>query len=211
MTSTVALPTTTTASSPMLDYRSREMTGMAFGALIMVFFGCMWLGWALGSMGLRAAVVIAAVLAFAASLWIPAYGLLRKGLRASKQAAPLTAEQEREQSRMGKMFGIVFGAEGLLIFLAVNVLNNLGLGDYAISAIAAIVGLHFLPLARLFHRPMYYLVGVIMTIAALASIAIPASVRISGLASAISVILWVTCVLIIRTGFALGREIHVAK
>src|ERR1700734_634485 len=145
MTSTVALPETTTTSNPVLNWRPRAMTGMAYGAIIMGFFGCLWLTWALASMDVRTSLVIAAVLAFAASLWIPAAALLRKGLRASKQAAPPTPEDEREQSRMGKIFGLVFAAEGVLIFLAVNVLNNLHLGDFAISAIAAIVGLHFLP------------------------------------------------------------------
>ena len=129
MTSTVALPETTTPSNPVLDYRPRAMTGMAYGAIIMGFFGCLWLTWALASMDVRTSVVIAAVPVFAASLWIPAAGLLRKGLSASKQAAPLTPEDEREQSRMGKIFGLVFAAEGVLIFLAINVLNNLHLGD----------------------------------------------------------------------------------
>ena len=211
MTSTVALPETTTTSNPVLDWRPRAMTGMAYGAIIMGFFGCLWLTWALASMDVRTSVVIAAVLVFAASLWIPAAGLLRKGLRASKQAAPLTPEDEREQSRMGKIFGLVFAAEGVLIFLAINVLNNLHLGDYAISAIAAIVGLHFLPLARLFRRPMYYVVGTIMTVAALVSIAIPVSIRISTLSTTMSVILWITCVLITRKGFALGRELPGGK
>ncbi len=207
MTSTVAMPETTAAASSHFDWRPRAMTGIAFGALIMGFFGCLWLGWALGSMNLHAPLVIAAVLAFAASLWIPALRLLRNGMRAEKQAAPLTPEEQREQSRMGRNFGLIFGAEGLLIFLAINVLNNLHLGDYAICAIAGIVGLHFLPLARLFRRPMYYVVGVIMTIAALASIAIPMSIRISALAATMSAILWVTCVLITRKGFAIGREL----
>ena len=207
MTSTVALPETEAASNSVLDWRPRAMTGMGFGALIMGFFGCVWLGWGLGAMNLRASIVIAAVVAFAASLWIPAVGLLRNGLRASKQAAPLTPEQQRERSRMGRNFGLVSAAEGVLILVAINVLNNLGLGDYAITAIAAVVGLHFLPLARLFRRPMYYVVGVIMTLAAVLSIAVPASIRISALASTMSVILWVTCVLILRKGFALAREL----
>ncbi len=210
MTSAVTLPQATTGSKPVLDWRPRAMTGMAFGALIMGFFGCLWLTWALASMRLGAPLVIAAVLAFAASLWIPASGLLRKGLRAFRRGAPLTAEQEREQSRMGRMFGLVFAAEGVLIFLSINLLNNLHLGDYAISAIAAIVGLHFLPLARLFHRPMYYVVGVIMTVAALVSIAIPVSIRISALSATMTAIVWVTCVLITHKGFALGRELQAA-
>jgi hypothetical protein len=180
---------------------------MAFGAIIMGFFGYIWLSWALVAMNFHAPAVIAAGLAFAGSVWIPAAALLRKGSAATKLAAPLTPEQNREQSRMGRNFGLVFTGEGLLIFLAINVLNNFGLSDYAISAIAAIVGLHFLPLARLFHRPMYYVVGNIMILTALVSVAIPSSLRISALAGAMSLILWLTCVLITQKGFLLGREL----
>ncbi len=211
MTSTVALPETANALNTTSDWRPRAMTGMAFGALIMGFFGCVWLLWGLAAMNVRTPIIIAATIAFAASIWIPGVVLLRNASHATKNAAPLSAAEEREQSRMGKMFGLVFVAEGLLIFLAVNVLNNLHLGDYAISAIAAVVGLHFLPLARLFRRPMYYVVGTIMTVAALVSIAIPASIRISALSTTISVIIWLTCVLITRKGFALGRELHPAS
>jgi hypothetical protein len=184
------------------------MTGMAYGAIIMGFFGCLWLFWALASMNVRTPVVVAAVLVFAASLWIPAAALLRNGMIATKLAVPLTPEQEREQSRMARIFGLVFAAEGVLIFLAVNLLNNSGLGAYAISAIAAIVGLHFLPLARLFQRPLYYVSGTIMTAAALVSLAIPEPVRISALASGMSLIVWLTCVLVVRKGFTLGRTLQ---
>lgn len=208
MTSTVTLSATAARSAENFDWRPRAMTGMAYGAIIMGFFGSLWLFWALASMSMRTPLVIAAVLSFAASLWIPAADLFRKGSLASKQSAPLTPEQEREQSRMGKVFGFIFAAEGVLIFVAVNVLNNVGLGQYGISAIAAIVGLHFLPLARLFRRPLYYAAGTIMTAAALVSLAIPESIRIGVLAGAMAVVVWVTCVLVIRKGIALGRELH---
>jgi len=88
------------------------------------------------------------------------------------------------------------------------VLNNVGLRDYTVSAIAAIVGLHFLPLARLYRRPMYNAVGIIMTIAALLSVAVPASMRVSALASTMSAIVWITCVLVLRSGFAMGRALQ---
>jgi hypothetical protein len=211
VTSTVALSETANASNKTSDWRPRAMTGLAFGALIMGFFGCVWLLWGLAAMNVRTPFIIGATIAFAASLWIPAVVLLRSGSRATKDAGPITPEEEREQSRMGRILGLVFAAEGGLIFLAINVLNSLHLGEYAISAIAAIVGLHFLPLARLFRRPMYYVVGSIMMAAALASAALPSSFRISVLANAMAVIVWVTCVLIARKGFVLGRDLHPAS
>jgi hypothetical protein len=217
MTSTVAMSDTTTASNPTSDWRPHAMTGMAYGAFIMGFFGCLWLVWGLAAMEARTAVVVSAAIAFAASLWVPATSLLRSASRAVRAASPLGRGDRLEQARMGKVFGLIFGAEGLLIFLVVNVLNNIGLRDYGISAIAAIVGLHFLPLARLYRRPMYTVVGIIMTLAALASIALPSSMRISVLASTMAAIVWVTCVLVVRGGFAMGpavqtpAEVHIGK
>lgn len=187
------------------------MTGMATGAIIMGFFGGLWLFWALASMNARTPLVIAATLVFAASVGIPAAGLLRNGVLASKLAPPLTPEQEREQSRMGRIFGFIFAAEGLLIFLAVNLLNHFGLSQYAISAIAAIVGLHFLPLARLFRYPLYYAAGTAMMTAALVSLAIPESIRISAVASAMSLIVWLTCVLVVRKGRALSHILSIPR
>lgn len=208
MTSSVALTEPASASISTSDWRPRAMTGMAYGAIIMGFFGCMWLMWGLSPLNIRTAVLVAAAIAFAASLWIPAARLVREGSRAVLAAGPLSPEDQREGSRMGKIFGYVFGAEGLLIFLTVNVLNNVGLRDYTVSAIAAIVGLHFLPLARLYRRPMYNVVGIIMTIAALLSVAVPASMRVSALASTMSAIVWITCVLVLRSGFAMGQALQ---
>jgi hypothetical protein len=151
--------------------------------------------------------VVLAVAVFATSLIVPGSRILRIGREAAKAAGPPSAEMGREQKRMGMMFGIIFGGEGVLIFAAVNVLNNLQLGEYVISAIAAIVGLHFLPLARLYRLPMYYVVGGIMTAAALVSLALPASIRMSALAITMSVIVWATCAIVIRKGFALGKQV----
>jgi len=47
-----------------------------------------------------------------------------------------------EEKRMGKWFGIIFGAEGLGIFIGINIVVNL---ELTISVLALGVGLHFLP------------------------------------------------------------------
>jgi hypothetical protein len=68
MTSTVALPETANALNTTSDWRPGAMTGMAFGALIMGFFGCVWLLWGLAAMNVRTPIIIAATIAFAASI-----------------------------------------------------------------------------------------------------------------------------------------------
>ena len=52
----------------------------------------------------------------------------------------------------GRAFGLVFAAEGVAIWLAALVLNNLGKQEHVVPVIALIVGLHFYPMARIFRR-----------------------------------------------------------
>ncbi len=47
----------------------------------------------------------------------------------------------------------------MLIFIVGNVLNNLGQIDWFVPAIMLIVGLHFLPLARLLRYRFHYVTG----------------------------------------------------
>ncbi len=196
-----------TSSVALTDYRPQAVTGMAFGALIMTMFGCLWLTWGLAAMNAGSLWIVLAVTLFGVSLLVPGSRVLQIGRKAGKVAGPLSPEMEQAQKRMGRMFGIIFAGEGVLIFAAVNVLNNLHLGGYVISAIAAIVGLHFLPLARLYRLSMYYVVGGIMTAAALVSLVLPPSVRMSALAITMSAIVWATCAAVIRKGFVLGRQV----
>lgn len=64
----------------------------------------------------------------------------------------LDADDREQRRRSGTVFGIVFGAEGLLIGVAAGLLTNTGHGDYLLPVIALIVGLHFYPMAWVFQR-----------------------------------------------------------
>ena len=67
-------------------------------------------------------------------------------------------------------FLIVFAIEVGAIIAAVILLQHLHLMQYIVPAIAAIVGLHFLPLAKIFRRPTYYATGLTMVAATVASV-----------------------------------------
>jgi hypothetical protein len=63
-----------------------------------------------------------------------------------------------EGKRIGKWFGIVFGAEILGISIGINVVVNLGYPELTIPVMALVVGLHFYPMAKIFKRTIdYYL------------------------------------------------------
>jgi len=70
--------------------------------------------------------------------------------------------------RDGMWFGIIFGVEGGLIALSSVLLARFGLDTWIPLAAAAIVGLHFLPLARLFEVRLYYWTGAVIVLAVLA-------------------------------------------
>jgi len=130
--------------------------GIATGLCMMAFFTLMWTGIAFG--GLHATsrwFFLLVFVAFAIVFVIRAIKLFGvvKYFPALTSAADLA-----EEKRIGKWFGIIFGAEGLGIFVGVNIVVNLGYPDLVIPTIALVVGLHFFPLAKVFKRKFdYYL------------------------------------------------------
>lgn len=141
--------------------------GVATGLLMMAFFTMMWTGIAYGSMASNGLVIIV-IFALISILFI--INALRLFATAKRFPKSETDEDKAEEKRSGKWFGIIFGAEGLGIFIAVNVVINLGYADLTISVIALVVGLHFYPLAKVFKRTVDYYLASWTTIVALTGI-----------------------------------------
>ncbi len=146
-----------------------QARGLAFGAAILTAFG---LAWALAAVlnvpnRPRWWVVLA--------LWIAASLIAAAVFRIICPGGTAAADPERaaaEGKRAGMWFGIIFGLEGALIAGAAVWLSAHGLTMWIPVAAAAIVGIHFLPLARIFKAPLYYSTGVAAVIAAAASFAV---------------------------------------
>jgi hypothetical protein len=91
-----------------------------------------------------------------------------KLFRISKYFPKLTSEADlAEEKRVGKWFGIIFGAEGLGIFIAINVVISLGHPELTIPAMALVIGLHFYPMAKIFKRTIDYYLATWSTIIAI--------------------------------------------
>jgi len=130
--------------------------GIASGLFLMALFTFLWSGIAFG--GLNGTVYHWLLLLFPVLAMIFVF----KGITLLKMAKffpKVTSEADiAEEKKMGKWFGIIFGAEGLLIFIGINIVVNLGYPDLVIPTIALVVGLHFYPLAKVFKRTIdYYL------------------------------------------------------
>ena len=78
---------------------------------------------------------------------------------ANKELADGIPDSQEEKVR-DKWFLRVFAAEGIAIFLIKNILINIDHDELFIACLALIVGLHFIPLAKIFKRTFDYYIGV---------------------------------------------------
>jgi hypothetical protein len=144
------------------------LRGVATGLLMMTFFTGLWSGIAYGGMQLSVFRFVLIIFLFLMLLFVV------NGTRFFKTAKhfpdSISPEDEAEKKRMGKWFGIIFGAEGLGIFLAVNIVIKLGHPDLIIPVIALVVALHFYPMAKIFKRKIDYWLATWATLIALCGI-----------------------------------------
>ncbi|WP_239158667.1 hypothetical protein [Winogradskya humida] len=169
----------TTSAPPRI-----AVTSTATGLFLMSFFTLLWAsntftGWPAAIAGTIMTLAVAAVGCF-----------IFQGvrlLRARKQfRAELSADDAKIRSRSGQAFGIIFGAEGLAIWLVVLILNATNNSDYVVPAIALIVGLHFYPMARVFRRTIdLYLATWTCLVAVAGIVAIALGASANGTASAV--------------------------
>jgi hypothetical protein len=139
----------------MQTLTAAHVRGIAAGAFILSAFGgfwvlvplLQWVGrpvWAVGA----AAVALAILEVLAAARFFSARQLPKGDAVAAARG-----------KRIGMWFGIIFTLEGALIGLGAVLLSRNGLGVWIPSMAALVVGLHFLPLARLFGVPLYFWTG----------------------------------------------------
>lgn len=133
----------------------------ATGAMFFAFFGGVWLeGWAIASARPLALEVVIGVLALALT-WA-AFATYRR------HAAALAAQPKTPQGkRIGRIFHVINGGQWIVIIVLANILTSQGLGVWVIPMAIFIVGLHFIPLARLFSNPPHYVTGAAMMALAL--------------------------------------------
>ncbi|HUQ33059.1 MAG TPA: hypothetical protein VM095_13140 [Pyrinomonadaceae bacterium] len=158
------------------------------GAIIMGVFAAVW--WLVG---LRASGS-AAPLTYGVPLLLT--GLIIVGALRGRHRFEQVSPEER--ARRGRLVGIASGVEGLAIFLAMIVLGNLGLRDYAAPVIAIIVGLHFVPLARWLPARLYYGTSALLILLGVCGFAIRRpDQRLLIVSVGAACALWLTCIIIL--------------
>jgi hypothetical protein len=126
-------------------------SGVSSGLFLMAFFTLGWAGNAFSGWPTAIAGIVWALALIAAVLFVVrAVQLIRARPRMPEPV--LSDEDARRGRSIGRNFGLIFGAEIVLIVLATVILGLTGRSEYNVPVIALIVGLHFYPLARVFGR-----------------------------------------------------------
>jgi len=127
-----------------------DLTG---GLLLMIIFTTGWTilaAYFFGGIDYYLAAIV-----FGTSIIYMMYSYLQLQ-KATKQLPTITTAPNRKKERW---FYIVFILEGVAILLVQNILVNIGRHELFICGIALVVGLHFIPLAKIFNRRLDYYIG----------------------------------------------------
>lgn len=190
---------------------SERLRGMGMGSLFLAFFGALWMLVALDAQSLL--WVVACVLLPLSLLVLRAIGLMHAARQANDAEPPPTAEEAERARRTGRRFAMIFLLEFGLIAVAANLLKDIGHADAMVPVIGVIVGIHFLPLARVFDYPLYYWTGgAEIALCALIAVALRARLGAAdpliGLAMGLS--LWMTVLILLVQGRWLAARVRAA-
>jgi hypothetical protein len=141
--------------------QAEALIGAGRGAVIGAMAGAGWLGWGLGNAKayngfVAPAFGFTALILLACSIYAIQRGRL---LRKKYPAVDASTRQT-----ILKWFLLVVLMEALAIALASILANRLHRADLATDWCAMIVGLHFLPLAKIFRAPNLGVLGILMTL-----------------------------------------------
>ncbi|MEP7188444.1 MAG: hypothetical protein ABI901_04535 [Roseiflexaceae bacterium] len=140
------------------------MHGYAIGALLLTFFGALWALLTLSALTVQQRVVLVVMVVIVAGML--AYAAIKLLRSAQQLPRSLTPESRAQETTTSKWYVLVVVSEAVAIALASIVLGRANYGQHIPLVVALIVGIHFLPLAALFHVPMYYLTGLCMVVLA---------------------------------------------
>jgi hypothetical protein len=193
----ITMTTTATASPP----RIAEVRGRALGVTLLDFFALAWVGWGTGGHLPNVAQVIVVVLAALVSIALTAYAWrLPRRMRPDPQPADNTPDSGGSPNRS---FGLIVAAEWIGLFVIAGILGAIGHAIAIPAVVCAGVGIHFIPLGRLFHVPAHYVTAGALCLIAVATFAIATATStdavwtlLPGIGAAL--VLYATCGVLLR-------------
>jgi len=143
------------------SFKAEAIVGIGWGALAAAIFGVVWLWWGLGEAHAFIGLVGPVFGAAAILLWIGSIYTIWKG-RTIQKLHPRIPAVERRASRNSFLLVVLLEFVGIvLVAVLAGRLHRPYLGtDWC----ALIVGLHLLPLAKIFRAPYMGVFGILITI-----------------------------------------------
>jgi hypothetical protein len=178
------------------------LKGRMRGALICGFFGAVWMfeGLYFGHLATPVWLTVIGMLTVAVVAW----PVIR--IRSLAGGSYSAADRER-WAAVAVPYWINLAIEWLLSFVAAIWLAHIHRYALIPQCVGAIIGLHFLPLARMFKTPLYYWTGAAMVLGDVASLAIPAGhMRNIAACGVDGLSLWVTAAVILGQDWISSRK-----
>ncbi|MDR6551424.1 DUF7010 family protein [Paenibacillus qinlingensis] len=157
--------------SQLVKLSKANVLGAANGIMFMTFFGALWSS--IGIVGshqlgapwplMLSAIVTLILLSGAISLFVKSRSIRHT----------VTPEEKEDTKQLNRKFGLIFGLEGVAIFLASVICQSLDHFELFFPIMAMIVGIHFFPLASLFREKFYYGTGGVLCLLGIISLNIP--------------------------------------
>jgi hypothetical protein len=179
-------------NTPLVSSGAR-LKGNARGAMVCAVFGSAWMFWTAAFVPTARTAALALVTIM--TLLICGWALSR--VRVARRYQDSAADKAR-WAAIAPLFWVNTAAEWVLGAAAVFALAHLGRYSLIPQFLGVIIGLHFLPLAKLLRAPRYYVMGTAMILCVLASLLIPeGNIRNVTACAGIGLPMWITVVAIL--------------
>jgi hypothetical protein len=169
---------------------SSAKASRAIGAMFFAVFGGIWLGLWAHSEYPESVGALLAIATLTAALLAAAYRVYKANSRARAALA-----QTPESLRTSRVFNLVNAGQWGAIVIVALALFRMGYARWTLPAVVLIIGLHFLPLARLFaYRPLYLTGIALITLACIYPFVAPEGPESAVGALGAGLILWLSAV-----------------
>jgi hypothetical protein len=143
------------------SFQAETVIGAGRGALVAAIFGAGWLGWGFGEARAFTGIVGAAFGFIELFLLARSIYVIRAGRQLRKRYPPALPSTRRAILRS---FLLVVLLEVLALLFVWVLASRLHRPELGTAWEAMVVGLHFLPLAKLFRSPRLGIIGILMTL-----------------------------------------------
>jgi hypothetical protein len=182
---------------------ANQLTGRAIGSIFFTGFGATWILLSLYIRQILSVDLAILVVAFAVALLLSGLWLMQQAKRYPKMP---------EDPARGRAFTRINAIQLIAVAIVAFAFAKLHIDAYVLSAITAIVGVHFFPLAKLFRYPMHTVTGAVLVVWASMSVLLIPTEHLQGItALGTGIILWLSAAITLGIALTTVRRVSPAS